>query len=227
MDQLLAGFRPFRRRGLPPPAAPCSGRAFAWCRRRVAGCSVRFRPRRSGSTCDTPGCRDAWSSSSWPMPARLSLHSAPGCLIGGAALEGRFDAGTLLAWSFLLLSLVPLGIFAMWAQGVFMVGVSGILKMQLMAGASEIGSRRDAQSGCRPALRQGDRLAARSRALAVAGGFSRPDGHLRSVARTGDPGSTSRVVEVLVLLLFIVAVARGLASSISGCANGGRPRVCT
>jgi ATP-binding cassette, subfamily B, bacterial len=59
-------------------------------------------------------------------------------LIGGAALEGRFDPGTLLAWSFLLLSLVPLGLFAMWSQGVFMVGVSGILKMQLLAGALKL-----------------------------------------------------------------------------------------
>jgi ATP-binding cassette subfamily B protein len=59
-------------------------------------------------------------------------------LIGSAALEGRFDPGTLLAWSFLLLSLVPLGILAMWSQGVFIVGVSGILKLQLLAGALKL-----------------------------------------------------------------------------------------
>ena len=59
-------------------------------------------------------------------------------LIGAAALHGRFDAGTLLAWSFLLLSLVPLGLFARWAQGVFVVGVSGILKQRLLAGALKL-----------------------------------------------------------------------------------------
>jgi ATP-binding cassette subfamily B protein len=59
-------------------------------------------------------------------------------LIGAAALNGRFDAGTLLAWSFLLLSLVPLGLFARWAQGVFVVGVSGILKQRLLAGALKL-----------------------------------------------------------------------------------------
>jgi ATP-binding cassette, subfamily B, bacterial len=56
-------------------------------------------------------------------------------LIGAAALGGRFDPGTLLAWSFLLLSVVPLGLFAMWSQGVFLLGVGGILKLQLLAGA--------------------------------------------------------------------------------------------
>ena len=59
-------------------------------------------------------------------------------LIGAAALEGLFDPGTLLAWSFLLLSVVPLGIFAMWSQGVFMLGVSGILKLRLLAGALKL-----------------------------------------------------------------------------------------
>ena len=59
-------------------------------------------------------------------------------LIGAAALNGRFDAGTLLAWSFLLLSIVPLGLFARWAQGVFVVGVSGILKQRLLAGALKL-----------------------------------------------------------------------------------------
>ena len=85
-------------------------------------------------------------------------------LIGGAALEGRFDAGTLLAWSFLLLSLVPLGIFAMWSQGVFMVGVSGILKMQLLAGALKLDADETRSQGVGQHFATGDRLAARSRA---------------------------------------------------------------
>jgi len=59
-------------------------------------------------------------------------------LIGAAALEGRFGAGILLAWTFLLLSLVPLGLFARWSQGVLMLGVSGILRMQSLAGALKL-----------------------------------------------------------------------------------------
>jgi ATP-binding cassette subfamily B protein len=71
--------------------------------------------------------------------AGASLASAGSWwLIGAAAIEGRFDPGTLLAWSFVLLSVVPLGVFAMWSQGVFMTGVSGILKLQLLAGALKL-----------------------------------------------------------------------------------------
>lgn len=56
-------------------------------------------------------------------------------LIGRAALQGRFDSGTMLAWVFLLLTLVPLNIFATWSQGVFALGVGGFLKLRLLAGA--------------------------------------------------------------------------------------------
>jgi ATP-binding cassette subfamily B protein len=59
-------------------------------------------------------------------------------LIGSASLEGRFDSSTQLAWSFLFLSLVPLTLFARWAQGIFMIGVSGILKQRLLAGALQL-----------------------------------------------------------------------------------------
>lgn len=59
-------------------------------------------------------------------------------LIGAAALEGRFDPGSLLAWTFLLLSVVPLGLFAMWSQGVFILGTGGLLKLQLLAGALKL-----------------------------------------------------------------------------------------
>src|SRR6185503_5649058 len=59
-------------------------------------------------------------------------------LIGRAALEGRLESGTLVGWSFLLLSLVPLAVFAMWSQGLFAIGVGGILKTQLLAGALKL-----------------------------------------------------------------------------------------
>jgi ATP-binding cassette subfamily B protein len=56
-------------------------------------------------------------------------------LIGRAALEGRFDPGTLFAWTFLLLMLVPLGLLSAWSQGVFTIGAGGMLKLRLLYGA--------------------------------------------------------------------------------------------
>jgi ATP-binding cassette, subfamily B, bacterial len=56
-------------------------------------------------------------------------------MVGRAALEGRFDAGTVFAWTFLLLMLAPLGLVAAWSQGVFAVGAGGLLKLRLLFGA--------------------------------------------------------------------------------------------
>jgi ATP-binding cassette subfamily B protein len=56
-------------------------------------------------------------------------------IVGRAALEGRFDAATLFAWTFLLLMLVPLGLVASWSQGVFAIGAGGLLKLRLLYGA--------------------------------------------------------------------------------------------
>jgi ATP-binding cassette subfamily B protein len=56
-------------------------------------------------------------------------------IVGRAALEGRFDAGTLFAWTVLLLMLVPLGLVAAWSQGVFAIGAAGLLKLRLLHGA--------------------------------------------------------------------------------------------
>ena len=126
-------------------------------------------------------------------------------LIGGAALEGRFDAGTLLAWSFLLLSIVPLAIFAMWAQGVFMVGLSGILKMKLMAGAlkldpDETRSRGVGQNFAR--VLDSNAL----EALALAGGFSALTAIFDLALGASILMITSQVVELIVLLMFVAAM---------------------
>ncbi len=56
-------------------------------------------------------------------------------IVGRAALEGRFDSGTLVAWTFLLFILVPLGLLAAWSQGVFAVGAGGLVKLRLLFGA--------------------------------------------------------------------------------------------
>jgi ATP-binding cassette subfamily B protein len=56
-------------------------------------------------------------------------------IVGRAALEGRFDAGALFGWIFLLLMLVPLALVAAWSQGVFAIGAGGFLKLRLLFGA--------------------------------------------------------------------------------------------
>jgi ATP-binding cassette subfamily B protein len=61
-------------------------------------------------------------------------------IVGRAALEGRFDAGTVFAWTFLLLMLAPLGLVAAWSQGVFAAGAGGLLKLRLLFGALRLES---------------------------------------------------------------------------------------
>jgi len=130
-------------------------------------------------------------------------------LIGSAALEGRFDPGTLLAWSFLLLGLVPLALFAAWSQGVFMVGVSGILKMQMLAGALKLDPDETRSQGVgQQFARVIDSSALES--LALAGGFS-------ALTAVFDLGlavvillATGRFMALAALLIFI-AGATGIA----------------
>ncbi|HMB91099.1 MAG TPA: ABC transporter ATP-binding protein [Rhodothermales bacterium] len=55
--------------------------------------------------------------------------------IGRAALQGRFDSGWLLAWTFLLLSLIPIRLMVRWLQGYLAVHVGSLLKRRLLLGA--------------------------------------------------------------------------------------------
>ena len=56
-------------------------------------------------------------------------------LMGEAALSGRLDRGWLMAWALLLLTLVPLRLVSTWLQGLMGIGVGGLLKLRLLAGA--------------------------------------------------------------------------------------------
>jgi ATP-binding cassette subfamily B protein len=67
--------------------------------------------------------------------AQASVLVASWWIVGRAALEGRFDPGSLFAWTFLLLTIVPLGLVAAWSQGVFAIGAGGLLKLRLLFGA--------------------------------------------------------------------------------------------
>jgi ATP-binding cassette subfamily B protein len=130
-------------------------------------------------------------------------------LIGAAALEGRFDPGTLLAWSFLLLSLVPLGLFAMWVQGVFMIGLSGIVKMQLLAGALMLDPDETRHQGI------GQHLArvlesASLESLALGGGLSAVTAVFDLAVVSTILYVTGRSLTILVLLLLLlITVATG------------------
>jgi ATP-binding cassette subfamily B protein len=56
-------------------------------------------------------------------------------LLGRGALQGRFDPGWLTAWGLLLLTIMPLRLGSMWAQGRLAIGLGSFLKTRLLAGA--------------------------------------------------------------------------------------------
>ena len=144
--------------------------------------------------------------------AGASLASAGSWwLIGGAAIEGRFDPGTLLAWSFILLSVVPLGVFAMWSQGVFMTGVSGILKLQLLAGALKLDPDETRHHGIGQHLArviESESL----EGLILTGGFYALTGLFDLVLTTAVLIGTARALHLSVLLVLVIGLCTsGLA----------------
>lgn len=71
----------------------------------------------------------------------VALHTAQYLLwllawwtIGRAALQGRFDAGWLVAWLLLLLTLVPLQLWVAWLQGHLSIHAGTLLKRRLLLG---------------------------------------------------------------------------------------------
>jgi ATP-binding cassette subfamily B protein len=59
-------------------------------------------------------------------------------IVGRGALEGRLDHGWFLAWALLLLSLVPLQLAVGWWQGLFGLGVVGLLRRRLLYGTLKL-----------------------------------------------------------------------------------------
>lgn len=56
-------------------------------------------------------------------------------VIGRAALQGRLDFATLVAWAMLLLTTIPLRLLTTWKQGVSAIRAGGLLKQRLLYGA--------------------------------------------------------------------------------------------
>ncbi len=59
-------------------------------------------------------------------------------LLGVGALSGRTDRGWLTGWSLLLLTMVPLRMWMLWLQGRLALGLGGLLKQRLLAGALKL-----------------------------------------------------------------------------------------
>jgi ATP-binding cassette subfamily B protein len=56
-------------------------------------------------------------------------------LLGRGALQGRLEPAWLMAWGLLLVTMLPLRLWSTWVQGRLALGVGGLLKTRLLAGA--------------------------------------------------------------------------------------------
>ncbi len=59
-------------------------------------------------------------------------------MIGRGILQDRLDLGYLLAWALVLLSAIPLRLLQVWLQGKLSIGLGGLLKQRLLAGAMRL-----------------------------------------------------------------------------------------
>ena len=67
--------------------------------------------------------------------AAYAIWIASWFTIGLGALQGRLDAGWLLAWSLLIVTMIPAKLMGSWSQGLFAIGFGGLLKQRLLYGA--------------------------------------------------------------------------------------------
>lgn len=66
------------------------------------------------------------------------LWLAAWAILGRLSLEGRMDTGWLIAWALLLLTLIPCQVVTTWCQGLFAIGLGGLLKRRLLYGAMRL-----------------------------------------------------------------------------------------
>jgi len=121
----------------------------------------RFGDRRIGSMrrlCLDPGAGMARQMRETGMmrtaAAFVLAHVAEACVwlaiwwaAGQASLSGRLDPGWMWGWTLLLAALVPLRVCAARSQGRLSIGVGGLLKQRLLAGALRLGAGAVAKEG--------------------------------------------------------------------------------
>ncbi|MBD0325619.1 MAG: ABC transporter ATP-binding protein, partial [Pyrinomonadaceae bacterium] len=91
-------------------------------------------------------------------------------VVGRGALRGHFEEGWFVAWALLLLSIVPLRLFATWSQGYIVIKAGSLLKQRLLAGALQLDADQVRQQGTGQLLGrvvESDAV----EALALSGGF--------------------------------------------------------
>ena len=78
----------------------------------------------------------------WRFGALLSAHAlqtgfllASWAAVGSGVLTGRTDIAWLGAWALCLASIVPLRALSKWLEGVLAIGLGGLLRQRLLAGA--------------------------------------------------------------------------------------------
>lgn len=77
------------------------------------------------------------------------LWIASWVILGRMSFAGQMNRGWLLAWAFLLAAIVVFRVAAIWLQGSLSIGIGGLLKRRLIAGALRLGPEemRDAGIG--------------------------------------------------------------------------------
>ncbi len=78
----------------------------------------------------------------WRFGALIVAHSSETVLLlaswvtlGSGALSGRMNGGWLAAWALCLMSVLILRVATRWLEGVLSIGLGGLLKQRLLAGA--------------------------------------------------------------------------------------------
>lgn len=66
------------------------------------------------------------------------LWLASWAILGRLSLQGRMDTGWLIAWALLLFTIVPCQVLTTWGQGLFAIGLGGLLKRRLLYGAMRL-----------------------------------------------------------------------------------------
>lgn len=133
--------------------------------------------------------------------AFVLAHVAEACVwltiwwaAGQASLSGRLDPGWMWGWTLLLAALVPLRIAAARAQGWLSIGVGGLLKQRLLAGALRLEAGEVAKEG--------------------AGGFFSRVTEAEAVETLALSGGLSAVVSVVELTLAGGVLAMGASAGL-------------